>query len=205
MLIRCSSLPKIMTAPRSKSEVLSETAKSYIKQQAKEDFYGYSTELDNKYVNKGIMVEEQSIQLLNDYGFTDYSKHVGRVNTDLLTGECDILTDDSIIDIKSSWSLDTFPALEEDVDVKVYEWQMRGYMHLYNKDVAYVCYCMVDTPNSLIGYENEDIHKVSHLEISKRITMIKIMRDMALEEQMLERCKLAQDFYIEYVNKLNNK
>ena len=42
MLIRCSSLPRIMVSPRSKGEVLSETAKSEMIKIAKEDFYGYA-------------------------------------------------------------------------------------------------------------------------------------------------------------------
>ena len=49
-----SSIGKIMTNPRNKSEVLSETAKSYIKSIAKQDFYGYNIELNNKYIIKGI-------------------------------------------------------------------------------------------------------------------------------------------------------
>ena len=43
-----------MINARSKSEVLSETAKSYIKSIAIQDFYGYNIELNNKYIIKGI-------------------------------------------------------------------------------------------------------------------------------------------------------
>ena len=60
-----SSIGKIMTNPRNKSEVLSETAKSYIKSIAKQDFYGYNIELNNKYIIKGIEQEQDSIDLLN--------------------------------------------------------------------------------------------------------------------------------------------
>ena len=34
-----------------------------------------------------------------------------------------------------------------------YEWQMRGYMMLWDCDTAIVDYCLVDTPEHLIGYE----------------------------------------------------
>ena len=40
MLVRCSSLGKIMTNARSKKEVLSKTAKSYVKQTLLEDEFG---------------------------------------------------------------------------------------------------------------------------------------------------------------------
>ena len=96
-----SSIGKIMTNARSKSEVLSETAKSYIKSIAKQDFYGYNIELNNKYIIKGIEQEQDSIDLVNAVRFTDYKKNKVRLETELMTGECDILLDDTIIDIKS--------------------------------------------------------------------------------------------------------
>ena len=54
MIFRCSSLGKLMTNPRSKTEVLSETAKSYIKQLAKENYYNYKTTIETKQMRKGI-------------------------------------------------------------------------------------------------------------------------------------------------------
>lgn len=194
-----------MTAPRVKSEVLSETAKSYIKQMAKEDFYGYSTELTNKYVRKGIEVENQSIELLNSVLFTNYTKNTVRMNNEWLTGECDIDTGEEIIDIKSSWSLDTFPALPEDINLKDYEMQLRGYMMLYNRPKATLAYCMVDTPEELCVWESELLHQVSHIAPEKRLTLLSIERDEEIESQIIEKCKAAQEYYTQYINKLNNK
>ena len=205
MLIRCSALPKIMTASRSKSEVLSETAKSYIKQIAKEDFYGYYSELDNKYINKGKQCEQDSINLLNLVNFTSYTKNEIRINTDILTGEADIVAENEIIDIKTSWSLDTFPALPDDINAKDYEMQLRGYMMLYNKQKASVVYCMVDTPEDLRGWENEQLHNVSHIAPEKRITSISFERDLEIEKLITEKCTEAIKFYSEYINQLNNK
>lgn len=205
MLIRCSSLPKIMTAPRSKSEVLSETAKSYLKELAKEDFYGYSDELDNKYLTKGREVEAEAIELLNILNFTNYEKNTTRKSNDFLTGECDIYTPELIIDIKSSWSLKTFPATIDDINIKDYEWQLRGYMYLYDVPTSFLTYCMVDTPENLIGWENETLHKVSHIEPRFRVTSIEIKRDLELEQKMIETLPLAIEFYSEYINNLNNK
>jgi len=205
MLIRCSSLPKIMTASRSKSEVLSETAKSYIKQLAKEDFFVYTSELDNKYVNKGKQVENDSIALLNEVMFENYVKNSERINTEILTGEADIVSEDEIIDIKSSWSLDTFPALSDDINAKDYEMQLRGYMMLYNKPKASVIYCMVDTPDELCTWENQSLHKVSHIDSTKRITSLSFERDEKIEADIIEKCKAAIEFYSEYINQLNNK
>jgi hypothetical protein len=207
MKIRCSSLPKIMTSPRTKGEVLSETAKSEIIKIAKEDYYGYSSQITNKYVEKGIEVEDISIELLNTIKFADYKKNTERLTNDFLTGECDINDEknDEIIDIKSSWSLETFPALPSDINIKDYEMQLRGYMMLYNRSKASVCYCMVTTPQGLIMYENKLLHEVDHINPFKRVTMLTIERDLEIEKQIEERCKLAIEFYYDYVRKLSNK
>lgn len=207
MKIRCSSLPKIMTTPRTKGEVLSETAKSEIIKIAKEDFYGYSSQMTNKYVEKGIEVEDKSIELLNAVKLANYKKNVVRLENDFLTGECDINDEvnDEIIDIKSSWSLETFPALPSDINIKDYEMQLRGYMMLYNRSKASVCYCMVSTPEGLTMYENKLLHEVDHIDPFARVTMLSIERDLEIEKQIEERCKVAIEFYYDYIRQLANK
>jgi hypothetical protein len=205
-----SSIGKIMTNARSKSEVLSETAKSYIKSIAKQDFYGYNIELNNKYIIKGIEQEQDSIDLVNAVRFTDYKKNKVRLETELMTGECDILLDDTIIDIKTSWSLETWPATAEDGDESLYEWQGRAYMYLYDRPSFELIYCMVstDTQNELgllNQWDNMSLHRVDHIDAAKRITVIRYERDIELERAMLERLRHASEFYVQYINKLNNK
>lgn len=207
MKIRCSSLPKIMTNPRTKGEVLSETAKSEMIKIAKEDFYGYSSQITNKYVEKGIEVEDKSIELLNAVKLANYKKNVVRLENDFLTGECDINDElnDEIIDIKSSWSLETFPALPSDINIKDYEMQLRGYMMLYGRSKASVCYCMVSTPEGLTMYENKLLHEVEHIDPFARVTMLSIEKDLEIEKQIEERCKVAIEFYYDYIRQLSNK
>jgi hypothetical protein len=205
MLIRCSSLPKIMVSSRSKDGGLSETAKSYIKSIAKQDYFGYTTELNNKYVTKGIQCEEQSIELLNDVLFTNYEKNEVRKTTELLTGEADIVTPELIIDIKTSWSFDTFPATPSDINIKDYEYQLRGYMFLYDVERVALAYCMVDTPSDLIGYESEELHRVRDTPIQSLVTMLTIERDYQLEEEMLERSAEAIEYYQQYINQIHEK
>lgn len=206
MKIRCSALGKIMTRPRSKSEFLSQTAKSYIRDIAKQDFYGYETELKNKYLDKGIQVENDSIQLYNSVFFTDHIKNTERITNDFLTGEADIVGDDIIIDIKSSFSLETFPALPEDADVKDYQHQVRGYMMLYNKQSAQVAFCMSSTPDELLNeWDNWDIHKVEHIAPEHRVTIVSFERSKEWEQECEERCKASIEYYTEYINLLNNK
>lgn len=195
-----------MTTARSKSELLSETTKTYIRSVAKQDFYGYDLELNNKYILKGINQEDDSINLLNSVNFTQYTKNTERLTNEWLTGEADIVTEDTIIDVKTSWSLDTFPATPEEGINKDYEWQLRAYLFLYDKPLAHLCYCMVSTQADLLNqYENLSLHRVDHIPAEKRITTITYERDLELEEEIKTRLYYCTEYYVKYINQLNNK
>jgi hypothetical protein len=207
MKFRASSLGKLMTSSRTKGEALSQTAKSYIIQKAKEDFFEYRSELNNKYITKGLAQEQDSINLLNLVRLEDYKKNEERVENEWLSGCCDIITDTSIIDIKTSWSLDTFPATSYELkDTSDYEWQGRAYMWLYDMPSFELCYVMVTTAPEIMGeYENGALHYVDHIAPEKRITSIKFERDKEIEIQMAERLILATEFYNEVLTQLKNK
>jgi hypothetical protein len=207
MKFRASQLGKLMTSSRTKGEALSQTAKSYIIQKAKEDFFEYRSELNNKYLTKGLAQEQDSINLLNLVRLEDYKKNEERVENEWLTGCCDIITDTSIIDIKTSWSLDTFPATTYELkDLSDYEWQGRAYMWLYDMPSFELCYVMVTTAPEIMGeYENGALHYVDHIAPEKRITSITFARDKEIEIQMAERLILATEFYNEVLTQLKNK
>ena len=207
MKFRASSLGKLMTSSRTKGEALSQTAKSYIIQKAKEDFFEYRSELNSKYITKGLAQEQDSINLLNLVRLEDYKKNEDRVENEWLSGCCDIITDTSIIDIKTSWSLDTFPATSYELkDLSDYEWQGRAYMWLYDMPSFELCYVMVSTAPELLGeYENGALHYVEHIAPEKRITSITFERDKEIEIQMAERLILATEFYKEVINQLESK
>lgn len=197
-LFRASSLGKIMTEPKSKSEVLSVGAKTEIQAMAKEFVYGYTRNFSNKYTEKGIQVEQASIELYNSVHFTDYVKNTERKSNDWITGECDIFTGSKIIDIKSSWSIDTFPAFSEEGEDKTYEWQARAYMMLWGAQEAEIAYCLVDTPHELIGYDPVEYHYVSHIAEELRVTKVHYTWDQEDEEKI----KLKVDAANVYLNEL---
>jgi hypothetical protein len=207
MKFRASQLGKLMTSSRTKGEALSQTAKSYIIQKAKEDFFEYRSELNSKYITKGLAQEQDSIDLLNLVRLEDYKKNEERVENEWLSGCCDIITETSIIDIKTSWSLDTFPATTYELkDLSDYEWQGRAYMWLYDMPKFELCYVMVTTAPEIMGeYENGALHYVDHIAPEKRITSITFERDKEIEIQMAERLILATEFYNEVINQLESK
>ena len=206
MKIRSSALGKIMTNPRKKTEVLSATCKTYIKELVKEDLFNYRTTIDSKYLTKGIDMEDTSIDLYNEVHGTLYLKNTERLSNEFITGECDINAEDKIIDIKSSWSLETFPASPDDVNNKDYEWQLRAYMWLYDKPKAELAYCMVSTPDYLLKeWDNLDIHKVDKHDPFLRVTTISFERDRDKERDIIDRVIECGKFYIEYRDSILNK
>jgi hypothetical protein len=191
---RASALGEIMTDPKSKDETLSVGAKTCIEKLAKQLVYGYDEEVSSKYTDKGLMVEDKSIELYNSVFFTDHAKNTERKTNDWITGECDIAAPRGIIDIKSSWSLSTFPATAAAGKDKGYEWQGRAYMWLWDMDEFEIAYCLVNTPEELIGYERPELHIVDHINPELRITVVRYTRDKALEDKIKQRVDDANKY-----------
>ncbi len=195
MLIRCSSLGKIMPDAKAKGELLSVGAQTYLKDLAKEIYFGYGRHVTSKPMTKGITVEQKSIELYNSVHFLSLTKNTARRHNGLITGEPDLIIPGKRgIDIKSSWSLDTFPILPEDCHDSIYEWQARGYMALWDLPEWEIAFCMVSTPEDLCQYESRQAHNVDHIDPQARVTSITYKRDMELEGKMMAKAKAAQEF-----------
>lgn len=170
---------------------LSAGAKTYCEQIAKEFVYGYTRKVTTKYMEKGIDVEQDSIDLYNSVSFTSLEKNTERRSNDWLTGEPDLVDAERIVDIKSSWSLDTFPVTAESAKDTLYEWQGRAYMLLWEKPSCEIAHCLVDTPGHLIGYEEPELHEVSHIQPELRVTRVRYERDADLERRMQIKAEAA--------------
>lgn len=222
-LIRCSSIGKIMTSAQSmpddapvnileikrktkrtdeekatfeafKESILSETAKTYLTGLAKEQVYSYRGELNTKIFEKGKRCEQEAIDLINSVYFMDLEKNIERRNNGIITGEPDLIIEDTIWDVKNAWSIETFPSLPEDAHNSDYEWQIRGYLCLFDKQFGGIRYCFVDTPEELCRYEPQQLHQARHIPTPMRVTPVDYVRDMVLEAKMLAKCKLAQQY-----------
>ena len=196
MKFRCSSLGKLMTEPKSKTEVLSVGAKTYIRELAAQEIFGVDFEVSSKYLEKGIEVEGDSIDLLNSVRGLSLVKNTERRSNEFITGECDLFDASAKRghDIKTSWSIATFPITVADCEDKLYEWQMRGYMALWDAEEWEVNYCLVDTPERLIAFEPMDLHVVSHLPEWMRVTTWTIKRDIEKEAAIFEKVKAANEY-----------
>lgn len=182
-----------------KLRTLSEGAKTYIRELVRQEIWGVDFEVSSKYTDKGLAVEAESLALLNRVRGLALVKNAERRDDGLITGEADTVDLGPRRcghDLKSSWSLQTFPAFVKDCEDALYAWQMRGYMRLWDLDRWEVNYAMVDTPEELLGpYEPQELHLVSHLPEHLRLTTWAIERDRELERQMDVKLLAARAYY----------
>lgn len=196
---RASASGKLMTSPRNKSEVLSETTKSYLKDWATAQIFGIQKSVLTKQMEKGIMLEDDAIQFASEVlKFPKTVKNEMFFEDDYFTGTPDVILDNEIIDIKVSWDAFTFPYFESELPTKDYFYQMQVYMHLTGKKVARVVYVLLNTPNSLVYDEPDDY---SNIDPIKRVKAFEVTYDpeiiKELESKVLESRKLIDTWNIE--------
>ena len=216
LLFRCSSLGKIMTEPRNKSEVLSETAKTYIQDLFKERELGIYKDFSSRYTDKGIENEDEAIQTASEvlkWGFV--TKNETRFNNEWLTGEPDVFTDSLLADIKCSWNGSTFPMFDTELKNKDYFWQLQGYMMLTDMTQAELVYCLTNTPFQIVEDEvrrahwklnliDEDLdvreavqasHNFEHIPLELRVKRFIVQKDEKAQEKIKERVMVAREYY----------
>lgn len=203
---RCSSIGKLMTEPKTKAEgPLSVGAKTYIRSLAAQEIFGIDFEVSSKQMEKGLTVEQDSIDLLNRVRGLRLTKNAERKSNDFISGECDLFdaTRKRGHDLKSSWSAATFPIAVVDCEDKLYDWQMRGYMWLWDASEWEVNYALVDTPEKLIGFEPMQMHLVSHIPENMRLTTWVIQRDADKEKMIEEKVRHARDYYAQVIQEFD--
>jgi hypothetical protein len=205
-----------MTSPRSKSELLSQTAKTYVEEQVLQAKYGIVKTFNSRYTDKGNLVEDESIKLASDVldlGFI--LKNDEHFSNDWVTGTPDVNTDDILLDVKSSWDATTFPFFATEIPTKDYYYQLQGYMWLTGKQKSLLVYCLVNTPldmvqdeirrahwNANLLEESLDLidevqkrHNFDHIPDNRRVKVFEVERDDEVIEQIKERVELCREYY----------
>lgn len=136
--------------------VLPKGAKTYclgwIKEQP--EFYNRKKEVSTKYMEKGLIMEDDALDLVCDV--LDYDllvKNEQHYQDDFITGTPDNIQKDHVIDVKSSWDFTTFPLFHDILPDTAYLWQAIGYMALTGKEKFRLIYCLLDTPINIIERE----------------------------------------------------
>jgi hypothetical protein len=216
MKVRASQIGKIMTSPKTKGELLSKTAKTYIHELILQEKYGIYKEFSSRYTDKGNQVEDIAIAMANevlDVGFI--YKNDENFQNDWITGTPDVITDEVLLDVKCSWDATTFPFFETEIPTKDYFYQLQGYMWVTGKMESLLIYCLVDTPLEIVEDEirrahwkfhklEEDLdlrqeieskHIFGNIPLNKRIKIFEVKRDEKVIEQIKEKIEVARVYY----------
>lgn len=175
-------------------QTLSAGAKTELKSITKEHLFGYEKRVTTKFMDKGIMCEQDCIDLHNAVFFQSLKKNTETRENEWLIGTLDLIKRPKIVDIKCAWDMDTFPVFAEDVHSILYEWQGRGYMMLWDYDEFELAYCLVDTPEELLKWDDPRLHRVSHIPLAHRVSVMRYKRDLVLEEKIKRKCIAAQEY-----------
>jgi len=188
-----------------KARTLSEGAKTYIRGLVAQEIFGVDFEVSSRAMEKGIRCEGESIALLNRVRGLSLVKNTERKTAHGLTGECDLFNSQALggHDLKTSWSIGTFPIVVADCVDSIYEWQMRGYIRLWNAERWYVDYALVNTPDDLIGYEPITMHFVDHIPEHHRLTSWVVERDLAKEAAMDIKIAAARTYYAQVLEEFD--
>lgn len=204
-LFRCSSLGYLMTEPKSKAAKdageLSESTKTHLIDVFVQNKYNRQTDISNKYIQKGLLVEEDSITLYSRVKKTFFKKNEKNLTNEFIKGTPDLFTGleieaaDSIIDIKSSWDIFTYFRNHSNGVSDLYYWQLMGYMALTGARSAKLAFCLVDTPETLItdakrklmwqmnaGTEENSEYKEACEELDRSMTF----GDILMKERVME-------------------
>ena len=192
---RASALGKLMTSPRSKSETLSQTTKSYLEEWVKEQIYAVKKQINSKYIQKGLALEDTAIEFYSVAENKSFMiKNLDHFEDDFFTGTPDCIFEDVVYDFKTSWDCYTFPLFDEVPDMGYY-YQLQVYMHLIGLKKAKLVYTLQDTPDYLTY---EEPVSYSHVENKYRIKEF----DIDYDPQVIETAKAKIIECRDYVKEL---
>jgi hypothetical protein len=194
---RASALGKLMTNPRSKSETLSQTTKSYLEEWVKEQIYGIKKQINSKYLQKGLALEDQAIEFYSVAMDKDFMiKNLDKFEDDFFTGTPDCMHEGIVYDFKTSWDCFTFPLFDQEPDMGYY-YQLQVYMHLTGLRKAKLVYTLQDTPDYLT---HEEPVSYAHVDNSYRVKEFEIEYDPMVIETAKARIQECRDYVKELLS-----
>ncbi|WP_430611556.1 hypothetical protein [Flavobacterium sp. JP2137] len=152
----------VLIKKRDNPDELPSGAITYLEKEFRDKFWRRRRFLDNKYLSKGTINEDDSLGLLSLLDNFFYRKNDEHLNNGTIQGTPDN-RQNKTKDTKSSWDLETFENAEL---ISLYSWQLKGYMwleHSYDnpelntKTEAELCYCLVNAPLHLIENEKKSL------------------------------------------------
>lgn len=195
---RASAAGKLMTNPRNKADLLSQTTKSFVEEWIKQQIYGYRKEITSKEMNKGIIFEDTAIDKAIEWLDLPFAiKNTERFTDEFFTGEPDLILPDEVIDIKNSWDCFTFPLFEKEIPTDDYFYQVQVYMYLTGKRKSRVVYILLETPETY----NEPAKSYDHVDKKYKIKEFAFDYEPEVIEKLKERIINIR----KYINELQSE
>lgn len=134
---------------------LSETCKTYLKKWVIEQITKKRVGFKSKQTDKGNAVEDDAITYASIYipemGFS--IKNEKHFRNEWINGTPDVIEQNFLPDIKSSYTHLTFPLFDNELPEKDYYWQVMGYMALTGIKKGAVLYVLMNMPEDMIERE----------------------------------------------------
>jgi hypothetical protein len=144
----------LLTKGRAKGEDFGATAKGVVESWVLGQVFHRSAMWRSKYTEKGTFQEQSAIELAESVlGWFAPEKNERFFEDEHFTGTPDLILPNEVVDIKSPWSIDTFPYFDATIPEPAYFAQLQVYMALTGKEKASLVYCLVDAPDFLIERE----------------------------------------------------
>lgn len=140
--------------PRENEPNLSKTCITYLRKWADEKIYKRKVQFSSKQTDKGNLVEDASIDYASihlEWGLV--SKNLERFHNEWAHGEPDLVLENEVPDIKSSYTHETFPLYSPELENKDYEWQDLVYQWLTGIQKGSIVFVLTSMPDEMIRKE----------------------------------------------------
>ena len=232
-LVRASSIGDLMTGGRTKGAEWGDTSLGIIRKAVLSNKYGIEEYVTSKHMEKGILNEAEGLEMYRTIvgGSFPIDDIKQRLMNNYCSGEPDLIHDGIVVDVKNSWSANTFPFWDTEIKNKAYIYQLQAYLWLSGLESAKLVYTLTTTPEHIRQQEiqrlwfrlmdkpenaikeqfeveemaTEIISKemiFDHIPVANRVKIFEVARDEEMIEAIQKRIELARDKYDELYNQI---
>jgi hypothetical protein len=232
-LVRASSIGDLMTGGRTKGAEWGDTSLGIIRKAVLSNKYGIEEYVTSKHMEKGILNEAEGLEMYRTIvgGSFPIDDIKQRLMNNYCSGEPDLIHDGIVVDVKNSWSANTFPFWDTEIKNKAYIYQLQAYLWLSGLESAKLVYTLTTTPEHIRQQEiqrlwfrlmdkpenaikeqfeveemaTEIISKemiFDHIPVANRVKIFNVARDEEMIEAIQKRIELARDKYDELYNQI---
>jgi len=216
--------------------VLSETCKTRVEEKFIEDQFGVRKSFWSKETNKGLECEIESINFfVKEYDLFGAKKNEIRFENESFVGTPDLVFNGLVYDIKTSWSLFTYPMFDDPavIPTKDYMFQLQAYLDLTGLKKAQLVYVLTNATEEMIQDEvyrqclrskvfdkepevaamlEDKIDKqvrremtFDHVDNALRVKTFDVEYDPAIIEEIKTRIVLCEEYYNTLLKRVTNQ